>query len=115
MAVYRVPYVRAWDLSEFVTGEGWSSTSMTNRSATCLVRTPRVRYFPIWLAELNPVEQSSNQFIAWYGFRFFEEFPSVKRTISTGFATSNEPVTSVYIYPFNVENNFVIHSRIGGS
>jgi hypothetical protein len=48
---------------------------------------------------LNPVEQCWNQFKSWYRYRFIEDLPALKRTLSSAFASINEPDILDYISP----------------
>lgn len=95
----RAPYFYAKDLWEFVCDE--RSVEYIDDTSVACVRgeTLQVWYFPPRLPELNPVEQCWNQFKSWYRYRFVEDLPELKRTLSSAFASINEPDILAYICP----------------
>ena len=95
----RAPYFYAKDLWEFVSGE--RSVEYIDDTSIAYVsgETLQVWYFPPRLPELNPIEQCWNQFKAWYRYRFIEDLPALKRSLSTAFASINEPDILAYICP----------------
>ena len=93
----RARYFYAKDLWEYVSGE--RSVEYVDDTSIACVRsdTVQVWYFPPRLPELNPVEQCWNQFKAWYRYRFIEDLPALKQTLSSAFASINEPDILDYI------------------
>ncbi len=95
----RARYFYAKDLWEFVSGER-SVEYVDDTSITCVRNdTLQVWYFPPRLPELNPVEQCWNQFKSWYRYRFIEDLETLKGTLSSAFASINEPDILNYICP----------------
>lgn len=93
----RAPYFYAKDLWEYVADE--RSVEYPDDTAVACVRGEilQVWYFPPRLPELDPIEQCWNQFKFWYRYQFIEDLPAVKRTLSTAFASINEPDILEYI------------------
>lgn len=93
----RAPYFYAKDLWEFV-GDERSVEYIEDTSVACVRgETLQVWYFPPRLPELNPVEQCWNQFKSWYRYRFIKDLPALKRSLSSAFASINEPNLLNYI------------------
>ena len=93
----RAPYSYAKDLWEFVSGE-WSVEDIEDTSIACVRgETLQVWYFPLRLPELNPLEQCWNQVKSWYRYRFIEDLPALKRSLSSAFASIKEPDILDYI------------------
>lgn len=95
----RAPYFYTKDLWEFVSGtrstEYIGETSVERVTGENL----QVWYFPSHLPELNPVEPCWNQFKAWYKYRFIEDMETLKRTLSSAFASITEPDILEYMAP----------------
>ena len=93
----RAPYFYAKDLWEYVADE--RSVEYPDDTAVACVRGEilQVWYFPPRLPELDPIEQCWNQFKFWYRYQFIEDLPAVKRTLTTAFASINEPDILEYI------------------